>query len=364
MTGTDVIFYDASGWTELSWYNSGGTRAKRVLLSPDGAEWYFKCSEKKLAKDEKPEKYYKYEFWSEVIASQLGLLLGLDVLRYDVAVHNGEIGCISPLMIKRDEEQLLEVGRYMTALNEDFLPENRKTRNEYSFELLERTLGSFNLTEYWPQFFATIIFDAIIGNTDRHQENWAFIGKASAMGKALHEMEVRLKGEDVKKRGWLYRNTIQRLFDSDKNELNTKGQQIKLFYTNIIKMAPIYDSGSSLGRELNDERVSLLLANEPMLLQYVNKGQVEIHWQKKKITHLELIHNLLSSSYLEEMRNAAGFLNRWEDDQVDKIINNIDRALPANWHSYRIPESRKNLMLKLLTLRSQKMKELIGYDGV
>lgn len=34
----DVKFIDATDWVTLEWYNSGGTRAKRVLQSPDGAE--------------------------------------------------------------------------------------------------------------------------------------------------------------------------------------------------------------------------------------------------------------------------------------------------------------------------------------
>ena len=71
----------------------------------DGNEYYFKCSEKKPAKDAQLEKYYKYEFWNEIIAYQLGKSLGLDMLRYDVAIFNGEIGCISPKMIITDEEQ-------------------------------------------------------------------------------------------------------------------------------------------------------------------------------------------------------------------------------------------------------------------
>lgn len=357
---TDVIFYDASEWTELSWYNSGGTRAKRVLQSPDGAEWYFKCSEKKPAKVGKPEKYYKYEFWSEVIASQLGIMLGLDILRYDVATHNGEIGCISPLMIKRDEEQLLEVGRYMTALNPDFLPENTKTRHEYTFELLEDTLNEFKLTKYWTNFLATMLFDAIIGNTDRHQENWAFIGKASFIGEALNLIEKDIKEKGINKVGWLIRNTYNRLFDKDKNEFNNTGKHMKLQYTNILKMAPIYDNGSSLARELSDERVTLLLNDNDAFLKYISNGSAEIHWEKRKISHLQLIDNLLNSSYLEELKKAASFLDKWQENKVEQIINNVDLALPENWHSYRIPEIRKLLIVKLLTLRSQKIKKLMN----
>lgn len=75
----DVKFIDAYEWTEQFWLNSGGTRAKKVLQDNEGQEWFFKCSEKKEAKDGKPEKYYRYEFWSEIIAYQLGHAWGLDI---------------------------------------------------------------------------------------------------------------------------------------------------------------------------------------------------------------------------------------------------------------------------------------------
>ncbi len=45
---SDVRFIDATDWIELSWLNTGGTRAKRVLFDPNTSEqWYFKCSENK-----------------------------------------------------------------------------------------------------------------------------------------------------------------------------------------------------------------------------------------------------------------------------------------------------------------------------
>lgn len=322
----DVKFIDASEWVKLEWYNQGGTRAKRVLQSPDDAEWYFKCSEKKAARGNNPEKYYRYEFWSEIIAYQLGKLLGLNILRYDIAIHENQIGCLSPLMIKRDEEQLIEVGRYMTSLNLSFLPEDNSTRREYTFQLLEQTINEFKLTQYWPQFFQTLLFDAIIGNTDRHQENWAFLGKITFINESLRDVN---------------------------------GQR-KLQLTNLVSMAPIYDSGSSLARELTDEKVVDLLGNEAALNKYIINGKAEIHWQNKKLSHFVLMNNLLNSSYLEQVIEAGSFLSKWDDEKVKEIINGIDKDLPSAWHLYCIPQPRKDLIIKLLILRSQKLKSLLN----
>ena len=59
------------------------------------------------------------------------------------------------------------------------------------------------------------------------------------------------------------------------------------------KFAPIYDSGSCLGRELLDDRVVQMLGDEDLIYQYVEKGKSEIHWNNEKKSHFDLIKNIL-----------------------------------------------------------------------
>ncbi len=87
-------------------------------------------------------------------------MFGLNVLRYDVAIHNGQIGCISQKMNKTDEEQLMKIGRYMTSLNQPFLPEDNKTRDQYTFHFVEKTIDHFNLQDHWPIFTSDYPMDA------------------------------------------------------------------------------------------------------------------------------------------------------------------------------------------------------------
>lgn len=357
MFETDIQFIDTSDWQELSWYSSGGTRAKKILQAPDGAEYYFKCSEKKLDESGTLIKEYKYEFWNEIIAYQLGKALGLNILRYDIAVFGNEIGCLSPKMNKTDDEQLIEVGRFMTALNEKFLPENNKARKEYTFQLLEKTIKEFNLSKYWELFFQTLLFDAIIGNTDRHQENWAFLGKTTFFEKGLE----LAKADIVKKRNAETFLFLKNLFKKEKEKLNPElyGKNLKLVDSNINSFAPIYDSGSSLVRELLDSKIDHFLNNEDALEKYINKGFAELHWNKEKLNHFLLVENLLKSSYIEVVKKSAGFLENWNEDLVLLILNNLDKDLPEKWHDFRIPNNRKNLITKIVSLRSEKLKNLL-----
>src|SRR5690349_17439125 len=95
---------EISHWSSLPWYSTGGTRAKKYLNNPDGNKtFYFKQSIDK----------YPFEFWSEIIASNLGTQLELNVLKYQVAIYKGEIGCVSQSMINQDREELIEGGKYL-----------------------------------------------------------------------------------------------------------------------------------------------------------------------------------------------------------------------------------------------------------
>ncbi len=85
-----VTFYNISDWEEKEYFNTGGTRNKVVVENTkDEKSYFFKTSLNKK------EKNYTYEFWSEVIASEVGQLLGFNVLQYDVAVNKQTLGCLS-----------------------------------------------------------------------------------------------------------------------------------------------------------------------------------------------------------------------------------------------------------------------------
>ena len=79
-------YIDISNWKTQVHVHTGGTRDKFIAISPDDdKKYYFKTSINKGFKN------YKYEFWSEVIASELGRSLGFNVLIYDVASFKEKI---------------------------------------------------------------------------------------------------------------------------------------------------------------------------------------------------------------------------------------------------------------------------------
>lgn len=162
-------FYDITEWNEKPFFNTKGTRNKCVVSNPeDDCVYFFKTSMLKEGKD------YKPEFWSEIISSEVGRSLGFDVLEYNIAKHESEIGCISKSM-NTEEECLTEGVSILTGYDNTYKPENKESYSAYTFHFIKSAIESFNLGEQIEDIIKTIIFDSIIGNSDRHQENWGFI---------------------------------------------------------------------------------------------------------------------------------------------------------------------------------------------
>lgn len=346
--------YDISHWSEQSWWNTGGTRDKKIYLNPDDLElYYFKQSFKKGQRD------YKHEFWSEIIASEIGELLGFKVLSYQIAIRGEVVGCISKSMINQTSEELVEGGKYLQAFDNTFKPEDLKLRNQYNFELIRKALVSFNKENHLLQFIETIVFDAIIGNSDRHQENWAIINTHSKISESLTQIERDIKTGKLEMFPSWIQKLIKRIY-TIKGDLRPEVQNVKLLLAKETRYAPIYDSGCSFGRELDDERITLMLNDEMELQKYVSKGLAEIHWNTTKISHFALVENLIKDSKLKEMVLAT--LNRalknFDKQRVEFIVSAIDADLLKQGYPNGLPSERKVFIVKLLALRIRRLSEI------
>jgi hypothetical protein len=345
-------YYDISLWNELKWYNTGGTRAKRYVQEPATDNYfYFKQSDENFI----------FEFWSEIMAYEIGQHLGFDVLRYDVAFYQNKIGCICKSMIKPDEESLIGGGQYLQAFETSFNPEDKQLRKNYTFQLIEGALQTFKLDHFLEQLIEIIVFDAIIGNGDRHQENWAFIGSYSLIGKGLGEVENSYNPNRFEKFPTWVKNIVnKKILNKDTGKLNQDAQFVRLISSKVDKFTPIFDSGSSLARELTEEKISAMLSNKIEFDAYIGRGKSEIHWEGKKIKHFDLIDNLLKTSYTEILGKVIKrCISRHREEEVKKIMDGIDKELPSKFQQVKLSENRKSLIHKLITLRIKKLEQLI-----
>lgn len=343
--------FDISDWPEQSWYNTGGTRNKKVYLCPlDGEMYYFKQSFKKGKRD------YKYEFWSEIIASELGKTLGFDVLDYHIALRGDVVGCICKSMIG-EREELVEGGKYLQAYDNTFKPEDIKLRHQYTLTLILEALYSFDKEKHYKELAETIVFDAIIGNSDRHQENWAIINTHSTLTEGIAHFEKGLEAGKLEGLPTWMVNLFKKFY-TQKGQMRRDLKTARLLMPKQTKFAPIYDSGCSFGRELDDNRVKSMLLNDAEIEKYVSKGLAEIHWGESKISHFEFIHRLLQDNVLRNHVKDALLrtLNLFDQKRIEDIVFSIDQPLKDMGNPNILPIERKELVVKLLTLRIEKLR--------
>lgn len=341
--------FDISDWNEQSWWNTGGTRDKKIYLNPtDGELYYFKQSFKKGKRD------YKHEFWSEIIAYEVGDLLGFDILPYHIAIRDKVVGCISKSMINQESEELIEGGKYLQAYDFNFKPENIKDRNRYSFQLISDALVSFKKEKHLKELIETIVFDALIGNSDRHQENWAIINKYTGSSKT-----TILFGSFVEKVIKFVLSKFAKTGSSEGNDLK-KNEITKLILPKITRFSSIYDSGCSFGRELDDERIISMLNNEIEVIRYIDKGLSEIHWENKKITHFELVSKLVETDNFKDvtLSSIKKMNEKFEINKIEQIVMNVDKELEKLGNPNIFPKERKELVLKLLNLRFKRLRDI------
>lgn len=345
---------DISDWIEQPWLNTGGTRNKKIYLNPQENErYFFKESFKKGNRD------FKYEFWSEIIASQVGLNLGFTTLDYCVAINRGAIGCLSKSMIQHEKEELYEGVKYLNAIDPTFVTSNSKPGKKYTLQLIVKALKTFESKTYIQEFLEILVFDALIGNSDRHQENWAFIKIVSSFGSTINEIEAadkdglfnNLKGIGV----WIFRQLAFR-----HGQLRKQFQTGKLLFNPTLSSAPIYDSGCSFGRELTDDAILDHLKNPILLKNYVDRGKSEVHFNGQKVSHFELVQSLLEDSEFKEMTSEVirRIVNLWDHNTMKSLIENIDKELVEFGLGKPFPSERKEFAFKMLTLRFEALKAL------
>jgi len=342
-------FYDITNWNEKPWFQTGGTRSKVIIENPENRKiYYFKTSLKKEKID------YKYEFWSEIIASEVGTLLGFDLLRYDIAFNSKEIGCISESMTQEGVNKLTEGVSYLTGYDTTYNPKDKNSKKQYTFQLIFEALGFFQLSRFAENIIQIIIFDSIIGNSDRHQENWGIITTYNDIIATIEEIAKK------EKKGFFEKQLFSLLAITSK----AKRKDLEKVVKNLHLIMPgnfsqIYDSGSCLGRELSDEKTEQMLMDKSLIDTYIRKGVSEIHWEGKKLNHFDLIRKVNNVQPEMVRKTIQKVISNYNENKIQSIVNNIDLNLPKKLVSNKLPIKRKELVIKLITLRIQNLTELI-----
>ena len=207
-----------------------GSKPKRMLVCPvNASEPFLIPGHSYLFKTALG--WQSQQVWSEVIAYRLGAMLGLPVPPCFIAMDRGTglAGALVEFFYGYPDEaepaRFVHASDFMTRILVD-KKRGRPHSLHTNLQLSRLLCKGASAVAWWAEALA---FDVLIGNTDRHPDNW----------------------------GFLFRTRAGR--------------------THSVEMSPFFDNGTSLGYEIAENK--LTDASSPDRLQkYVDRGTHHCGW--------------------------------------------------------------------------------------
>ena len=283
-----------------------GARAKDAVFAPNqptdsvitpGKRYLFKRSKRS----------YPDQFWGEVVAYRVGCLLGVQVPPAFAAWNSrtGHCAALIEWFYNDNNEAFVMAGDFLQKIHKDF---DRKHGTQHNFLDNMRLLRTFAISKLldpgWRQWWIdALLFDALIGNTDRHQDNWGFI-----FSRTEQEAPCRL--------------------------------------------APLFDNGTSLGHERFTDRVNRW--TEVDYDRYISKGKHHLKWSLADPLqgHICLLQRALDE--WPDTRDAAGARLNFSFDELTDVVADMTQLVATT----SLTRERLEFMLRLLGCRLKLLKAL------
>ncbi len=306
---TQPAAIDVANWHLDDLYSNypEGARSKKAIFPPPGIDLDFIIPNRRYLY-KKSAIRYPDQYWGEVIAYQVGCQLGVTVPPAFAAFDSeaNSCGALIEWFYEDGKASFVPGGNYLQLISPDY---DRKRGRQHNFRWIALLATTFNRnkssnddwSKYWAQAF---LFDALIGNTDRHQDNWGYLWVRSEDGK----MKARF--------------------------------------------SPLFDNGTSLGHE----RFTDLVKNwtDADFMRYVDKGTHHMKWDKDDASscgHIDLIDKITRS--FPAMRPVLL-------EMIDGLSIEALRCQLEFLQRLHLPipltEERASFCLKLISLRKRKIE--------
>jgi len=269
-----------------------GSKSKFWYRKPDSkVHWLFKYPHENTG-----------EHWAEKIAAGAAKLLDIPCAEVRLAVCDGVRGSSSKSFVD-DNEELFHGNQVLAGQLNLYNPEGRFNQKDHTlrniFLALDRVFGDGGAEK--EQMANYLVLDAVIGNTDRHHENWGIL--------------VEQRGDHM-----------------------------------YGDMAPSFDHATSLGRELPTERRQRLL-EEKRIGRYSERARGGIFWSEEDahaVSPLELVRrgfrefpesfsNPVRRLRTLDARRLKACVSRVPDGWMDPVA----KAFSLELMNYNLSELRK-----------------------
>lgn len=293
-----------------------GARPKRIVVSPYEPvqavvkprwQYMFKLSDPK----------YPEQFWAELIAYQVALLLNIPVPPSHAAFDSmtGECGSLSEWFYEEGEDVFYAAGYFFYREIRGFDKEKGSQHNLLTAQQLSTDfIGDNQVYDFWSM----MMFDSLIGNTDRHQENWGYLLNVSPNSKSV----ARRKRENF---------------------------SVKL------RFAPWFDNGTSLGYQIIPRKFEQW--DITRLDNYIKKGRHHIRYAMDNLTQ---IGHLESMGFISKHNISVRtlLLKKLKAFDIEKFRNSMLQLvdLPMPIHA-RLTSSRADFVIRLTLRRIEMIRD-------
>lgn len=255
---------DFSNWNIYEGSSEGSGRSEKVWLEePEtGIIGLFKFKKDK----------YTTDHVSECIAYDIAKLIHIPCAKFELGVYNGREGSFSYNITQNKGQILIEGINFISAEYPQYDAEqfmDLYSGEHYSIEMIKKVMGKYS---NFTHFLFIPIFDYLIGNSDRHQSNWAI------------------------------------LFDGNKNDFS-----------------PLYDNSSSLCAYITDEQIESYLGNDikrwNALVDSKSRSLIRRTVDEiKRPTHLEVLIYLRDNYYDETYELVKCIIETMNEIKIDEIL--------------------------------------------
>ena len=254
-----------------------GTKPKFWFLR-DGHEWLFKEARANTGED-----------WAEKIAAEVAVRTRIDAANVELAQFRGRRGSASKSFINRNTDNLVHGNELLGRIT----GYDRNKRQRQSDHTLENIMAA--VRAYFPEredilngvltdLAAYLVLDALIGNTDRHHENWGLVLSYGSLGGGVQRV------------GHLW-------------------------------VAPSFDHASSLGRELRDARRQVYL-DGGSVAGYVQRGRGGIYLRSNDPFGANPLHLVEVSvrTYPDYFRQALRQIAETPIATLEAVVDDVPEA--------------------------------------
>lgn len=264
--------------------NTKGTRPKKNVID--------KNNQRAIFKYEHPE-YHASEAASEKLSYEIAKILNYDCATIELAYDkNKSLGILNYLFVDVDKFEHMDAVVYLKH-------ENENRCDFYTISNIKKNLDELN-SNLFSHFIKIMIFDALVGEQDRHEENWG---------------------------------------------INNKN--------GIYHISPLYDNGCNLLREFkNQKTIEEYHTGKKDFMAYIKRSKTMIYKEdhKKRYKHFELVEELLKE-YPDMIQKEINNLKKLTDEKIEETVNKMPPSILTELHKKYIIKyliERRNILLEMV----------------